>query len=288
MKEVQHHYVTGNGINFHVVTAGPEDGRPVMLLHGFPDFWYGWNAQIAVLAEAGYRVIAPDLRGYNLTDKPKMVSDYKIDVLMEDVIALINAFGYDQVLLAAHDWGAAVAWWLVKHRPEYVERVVILNVPYPTFAKVALQRGLFIQLLKSWYIYFFQIPWLPEFLLRWSGRSMRRNPLVVSSHKDTFSADDLARYQAAWEKPGAWTAMLNWYRAALRMLALSDYPAEGSILVPTLILWGEQDIALDKRLAELSAKLCASSELVMYPEATHWVHHDVTEKVNQELLRFFR
>ena len=260
---------------------------PVFLLHGFPDFWYGWKAQIDYLAKAGYRVIVPDLRGYNLTEKPTKIEAYHIDILMADVISLIDHFGYERVYLAAHDWGAVLGWWLADKRPDRLHKLAILNVPYPTFAKVAWKQRIWPQLFRSWYIYFFQIPLLPELVLSWSGKSSRFNMLTKSSLPDTFTAEDVVHYQTAWAKPEAWTSMVNWYRAAFKTLAGGDYPEAGSIVVPTLILWGEQDIALDKRLAALSRDLCADGELIYYPHASHWLQHDETAEVNRQLNRFF-
>jgi epoxide hydrolase 4 len=284
--ELTHKFVQTNGITLHVVTAGPVDGPPVVLLHGFPEFWYGWHNQIPYLAAQGYRVIAPDQRGYNLSDKPRGAANYQIDELARDVVGLIDALGYATVFLAGHDWGAAVAWWLVTHYPERLRKLAILNVPYPTLMRQAAQTGNWRQALRSWYIYFFQLPWLPEQFLRLTGRTAR-NILSVSSRRDTFTAADLDAYRQAWSQPGALTGMVNWYRAALRLFTKTPTPPPGGIQTPTLMLWGERDVALGKELAQPSIDLCANGRLIFYPKATHWVQHDAAAAVNTELAHFF-
>lgn len=284
----EHRFIQTNEITLHVVLAGPKDGPPVVLLHGFPEFWYGWRRQIGFLAAQGYRVIVPDQRGYNLSDKPRGIAAYNIDQLAGDIIGLLEALGYEDVFLAGHDWGAAVAWWLAAHHPERLRKLVILNVPYPTLLNDTIRQGNWEQLRKSWYIFSFQLPWLPERFFRKMNEGEGRNILLASSREDTFSAEDLALYEQAWAKPGAVTAMINWYRAAARSLFRQKTPEPGSIQTPTLVLWGEKDVALGKELAPPSVALCAEGELVFYPEASHWLQHDEAEAVNQQLGRFFQ
>ena len=279
--DLQHHNIQTNGIRLHVVTAGDLTGEPIILLHGFPEFWYGWQHQIDHLADKGFHVIIPDQRGYNLSDKPKGVSAYHINELVNDILGLIEAFDYQQVYLAGHDWGTVVAWWLVTHHPKKLKRLAILNVPYPT----VLRQGGIRQLLKSWYIFLFQIPWLPEQLARlnnWHDGRILRN----SGHPDTFSDEDILRYKAAWSQEGAITAMINWYRANGRSFLSSNTLPKGTIKVPTLMLWGERDVALRKELAPISIELCENGELVFFPNATHWLQHDEAA-VNQHLCNFF-
>ena len=186
-----------------------------MLLHGFPEFWYGWRKQIPALAEAGCRVIVPDQRGYNLSDKPKGIKAYCIDTLVEDIVGLIDALDYEKVNLVGHDWGALVAWMLAIKHPERLHRLGIINVPHPAVMKRFLQRD-FEQMRRSLYALFFQLPWLPEMSLRignWSGASLG---LRRSGKPNAFTDEDIEKYKEAWSQPGAMTAMLNWYRAALR------------------------------------------------------------------------
>lgn len=282
-----HEFVRTNGVTLHVVIAGPESGEPVILLHGFPEFWGGWRHQIDFLAQNGFRVIVPDQRGYNLSEKPRGVANYDIDLLAADIIGLIDYFGYEKVYLAGHDWGAAVAWWMAAHSPERLNKLAILNVPYPTILGHELRKGNWQQLKKSWYVFFFQLPGIAEWAMRFSTRSDTNNLLRLSSKRDTFSDADLETYRAAWRQPGAWTGMLNWYRAFVRK-GVKGLPEPPRIQVPTLILWGERDAALGKELAEKSLAVCENGRLHFYPKATHWLQHDEPEAVNQQLLSFFQ
>jgi pimeloyl-ACP methyl ester carboxylesterase len=277
-------YIETNGIKLHVVMAGPEDGQPVFLLHGFPEFWYGWRKQIPALVEAGYRVIVPDQRGYNLSDKPKGIKAYRLDKLAYDILGLMEAFGYDMVNLIGHDWGAVVTWVLAIWYPERLHKLGILNVPHPDVMIRFLRRGDPEQLRRSWYIFAFQIPWLPEYFLH---KNEWRNAVRVlrgSGKIHTFTNEDIAEYKGAWSQPGAMTAMINWYRAAVRYLPklLKDVRVE----VPTLMIWGMQDTALSHRMARPSMDYCDDGKLAFFEDATHWVQHDEAETVNQLLIEF--
>lgn len=276
--------VAANGIHLHVVTAGPETGPLVLLLHGFPEFWYGWRRQIPALAAAGYHVWAPDQRGYNRSDKPAGIAAYGIETLAADVVALIEASGHDRVYLVGHDWGAAVAWWVAGTHPERLHKLAILNVPHPAVMQRTVWRNPR-QLRKSWYIFFFQLPWLPEWSLRRRDFTNLIRALKGSSRPGTFGPAELAVYRQAWAQPGALTAMLNWYRAAARQQRRMK--RLGRIRVPTLMIWGVRDIALDRSLAEPSIALCDDGRLVFREEATHWVQHEEPETVNRLLLDFF-
>jgi pimeloyl-ACP methyl ester carboxylesterase len=277
-------YIETNRIKLHVVTAGPKDGQPVILLHGFPEFWYGWRKQIEPLAEAGYRVIVPDQRGYNLSDKPKGIKSYSLDKLADDILGLMDALGYKKVNLIGHDWGAVVAWALAIWHPERLHKLGILNVPHPAVMLNFLRRGDPEQLRRSWYVFAFQIPWLPEYFLR---RNNWRNAVRVlrgSGKIHTFTNEDIAEYKGAWSQPGAMTAMVNWYRAAARYLP--KMLKDGRVKIPTLMLWGMQDVALSHRMARLSVDYCDDGKLVFFEDATHWVQHDEAEAVNQLLIEF--
>jgi len=272
-----------NGINLHVVMAGPADGPLVLLLHGFPEFWYGWRRQIPALAAAGYHVWAPDQRGYNRSDKPAGVGAYAIETLAKDIVGLIEASGREQVYLVGHDWGAAVAWWVAGTYPERVKKLAILNVPHPS----VMQRTVWEdaeQRKKSWYIFFFQLPWLPEKSLSDNGYTNAIRALKGSSRRGTFSDDDIAAYRQAWSQPGALTGMLNWYRAAVRNQGMG-VPL-GRIRVPTLMIWGANDMALSRRMAQPSIDLCDDGRLVFLEEASHWVQHEEPDAVNRLLLDF--
>ena len=275
----------GSLLHLHAETAGPEDGPLVVLLHGFPEFWYGWRSQIGPLACSGFCVVAPDQRGYNLSDKPEGAAHYRLDRLASDVLGILDHYGREKAIIVGHDWGAAVAWHVAIHHPERVERLAILNVPHPAAMMRALRKTGLRQLGKSWYIGFFQIPGLPEFVLRAGGFAAMRRMLRRSGKAGTFTKEDLQRYSEAWRQPGALTAMLNWYRAAFRTYRQAG--GSGVVSVPTLILWGERDIALIPELAQWSLEYCAQAHLVRFPEATHWVQHDEAKRVTARLLDFF-
>ena len=273
-------FVDGAGARLHVVEAGLDDGPLVLLLHGFPEFWYGWRHQIPALATAGYRVWAPDQRGYGRSDAPPDVAAYASDRLVDDVHALLGAAGSDRVRVVAHDWGAVVAWWLAMQAPERVERLAILNVPHPKAFQQFLRKPS-VQWLKSWYMAFFQLPWLPERVLRRLGAQALR----ATSAPGTFSDADLARYREAWARPGVAHGMISWYRALVRH---PPRRTEGGTTVhpPALILWGDADAALDARLAERSLALCAHGRLQVLPGVSHWVQHEAPDVVNAALLDF--
>lgn len=284
MTAFQARLIKTNGITLNALTAGPEDGPLVLLLHGFPEFAYGWRHQISALAAAGYFVVAPDQRGYNLSDKPDGVHSYKIDELVADAVGVIRTLGREKAFVVAHDWGANVAWWLALKHPELVEKLVIMNVPHPkVFFKTI--RSNIRQLLKSWYIFSIQVPWLPEKLMTMNNAAGMERAFRGSAKETTFTAEDIEKYREAWLRPGAMTAMLNWYRAALRHQP--DKPPSWRVTVPTLMLWGKQDVALDASMAQPSIDLCDDGRLVMYDDATHWVQHDAADRVNAELLGFF-
>ena len=279
-------FIETNGIKLHVIMAGPKDSPPVILLHGFPEFWYGWRKQIPVLAEAGFRVVVPDQRGYNLSDKPKGVKANRLDILVADVLGLIDALGYDKVRLIGHDWGAIVAWALAIWHPERLLKLGIMNVPHPSVMMKSLLKGDREQLRRSWYVFAFQIPWLPEFFLR---RNDWRNAVRVlrgSAKIHTFKNEDIAEYKKSWSQPGAMTAMINWYRAVVRHRP--KMPKDPRVTVPTLMLWGKQDVALSHRMAQPSIDYCDDGKLVSFEDATHWVQHDAADEVNHLLLEFLR
>lgn len=281
----EHRYVSTNGIHLHVVQAGPADGPVLILLHGFPEFWYGWKNQIPAFAAAGYRVWAPDQRGYNLSEKPPRVQDYNLDLLAADVAGLIHQSGQERVFLAGHDWGAAAAWWVAIKYPELLRKLLILNVPHPTVVRrFALRSNE--QRLRSWYIAFFQLPWLPEFLLRRNEALAIAESMKRTSRPGSFGPADLHLYRRAALRPGALAAMLNWYRAAAR--THTERMPSLRVTTPTRIIWGVHDVALCRELAPLSLEMCDDGDLVYLEEATHWLHHDEPQRVNQLMLEFLQ
>jgi pimeloyl-ACP methyl ester carboxylesterase len=273
-----------------VTQAGPADGKLVLLLHGFPDFWYGWRQQIAPLAQAGFHVVVPDQRGYNLSDKPNGVPAYQIGRLAKDVIGLLDALGVQEACIAGHDWGAAVAWETAMRYPERVKKLAILNVPHPDVMQRHL-RGSWGQMRKSWYIFFFQIPWLPEAMLSGRGYGNLIQLLKRSGKAGTFDERDLPAYIQAWSQPGALTAMINWYRAVLRggvtSTGLVEKKGARRVKPPALILWGKRDVALSSEMVQPSLELCDQGRLVFFDQATHWVQLDEAGAVTHHLLEFF-
>jgi epoxide hydrolase 4 len=283
LNTAEHHWIETNGIRLHVFQAGPKDGPLVILLHGFPEFWYGWRYQIPYLASAGYRVWVPDQRGYNLSDKPAGVAAYRIDVLAADVIGLVKAAGRERTFLVGHDWGGAVAWWAAAYYPQCVDRMVVINAPQVAVMWKHLRHNP-AQLLRSWYIFFFQIPWLPEAVARLGDWKMVVEALRQSSRPNTFSEADLEIYKQAWSQPKAYTCMLNWYRAILRIRPRP--PVHPRLSVPTLLIWGARDRFLGRELAQQSIDLCSEGRLVVIEEATHWVQHEEAEHVNTLIADF--
>jgi pimeloyl-ACP methyl ester carboxylesterase len=276
-----HRYVRVNDIRVHYVTAG--EGPPVLLLHGFPEFWRGWRRQIPALAER-FTVVAPDLRGYNETDRP--LRGYETDTLVSDVAGLIAALGYERAALVGHDWGGALAWLTAMRYPQRVERLAVLNCPHPARFAQALRTSPS-QLLRSWYMGFFQLPLLPEAFLSANNyaaidqifRGAERRP-------GTFSDEDLAAYKSALSRPGALTAALNYYRSgwqAIGRIVAGDVPP---IEAPAMLIWGDDDLALGPELAEGNERYAPNLVLHRIPNCSHWVQHEQSDRVNELLLDF--
>ena len=238
----QHRDIITNGIRMHYVTEG--QGPLIVLLHGFPEFWYSWRHQIPYLAKHGYQVVAPDLRGYNDSDKPR--TGYDVPTLLRDIVGLIHGLGQQTAIIVGHDWGGALAWFFALAYPEMTTRLIVLNAPHPQAFLRELRTPK--QLRKSWYILAFQLPWLPEYLLRRNHAEAIATMLYSSAvQKDAFPPEALEQYRTAMSKPGVLTSALNYYRSFLRHpMRTSTITPPGTIISkPTLLIWGEQDIALD-------------------------------------------
>ena len=269
-----HQFVVVNEIRLHVVTAGPQDGACVVLLHGFPEDGRAWDRQVGPLAAAGFRVIVPDLRGYHLSEKPHGVLAYRLSALVADVAALIDTLAGGRARLVGHDWGGIVAWATAMAHPERVEKLVILNAPHPASARTFRKPA---QLRRSWYIFFFQLPWLPERQLPRFGLGALRgvNPAA-------YTAQERREYLSAWQQPGTAESMLNYYRALLRVRG-----ARPSIITaPTLVIWGERDVALLPELAEPPRRWVPDLRVERLPRASHWVMRDEPERVSGLLAEF--
>jgi pimeloyl-ACP methyl ester carboxylesterase len=275
--------VAANGIHFEVASMGQGD-RLALCLHGFPEHAYSWRYQMPLLARLGYRVWAPNLRGYGGTDSPSQVAAYKTRTLVEDVIALIKASGAKEVLLMAHDWGGALAWSVALIAPELIHRLVILNLPHPACFARELRRP--VQLAKSWYIFFFQLPWLPEFLLsRGQGRAIAKSIRRTSRRPARFPDEVIEVYRRNAARPGGLRAMINWYRAALRYGALgrSRKGAIPVIKTPTLFLWGDADVALSVRTTRGTENYVEDLTFRVFPGVSHWIQQEAPEEVNAML-----
>ncbi|HEY7951690.1 MAG TPA: alpha/beta hydrolase [Solirubrobacteraceae bacterium] len=275
----------GGGIRLHYVEAGAGEGRPLLvLLHGFPEFWYSWRHQLPALVEAGFHVVAPDMRGYGLSDKPVGWRQYRTDALARDIAGLIRHFGEERAYLAGHDWGAAVAYATTMLHPEVIEKLAILNVPH--VERMLSGFRTLRQLRKSWYMFFFQIPGLPERAFAREDFSFGKRSLRADSPK-AFSDADLELYAQAWAQPGALTGMINYYRAALRASPRATLAQLVPIQTPTMVIWGMRDRHLGSELAEPLPQWVPNVRMERIPEATHWVQHDAPERVNELLIDFF-
>ncbi len=276
----KHDYLISNGIRLHYVTQG--EGPLMLMLHGFPEFWYSWRHQIPEFAK-DFKVVALDLRGYNDSDKPKAQSAYVMDEFIKDVEGVIKGLGYDRCVLVGHDWGGAIAWSFAYFHPEMVEQLIVLNLPHP--AKFAEGLRTPQQLLRSSYIFLFQLPWLPELLLQSSDYQAIENAFKgMAVNKTAFTQADINAYKDAAAKRGALTAMLNYYRNFTQQKVLSE---DWSVLeVPTLMIWGEEDTALGKELTYGTAAYVRNLQIRYIPKCSHWVQQEQPQLVNQYMREF--
>lgn len=278
-------WVEANGLTFEVAEAGAGD-RLALCLHGFPELHYSWRHQMPVLAQMGYRVWAPNMRGYGGTTRPPHKRDYRLNDLTADVAALIDATGAEEVTLLAHDWGAIVAWQFAIQKVRPLTRLVIMNVPHPLCARHELKHWR--QLRKSWYIFFFQLPRLPE---HWLGKNdaavisrIFRNSAV---NKDRFTREEAAPYRTAANQPGALKAMVDYYRALLQTPDARKI-GKGMVHVPTLVIWGEQDLAVDIHCLDGMEQYVPDLTVRRFPNASHWVQQDIPDEVNAALKEWLR
>lgn len=283
---IRHEEVKANGLRFHVAAAGSGE-RLALCLHGFPETWFSWRYQLPLLARLGYRAWAPDLRGYGRSERPARLRDYAIETLLDDVAGLIDAAGARSTVLIAHDWGAILAWYFAMRRLRPLERLAILNVPHPA----AMERELrhWRQLRRSWYAIFFQLPWLPERLLAARGGRLVGRAILDSARDPARFPDDVLRvYREAAAQPGATKAMLDYYRALVRggggrRQRLLGYPV---IETPTLLVWGEDDVALTKQTTFGTGTWVRDLTVRYLPGVSHWVQQEAPESVNAMLEAF--
>lgn len=287
MVDLEHQYVQANGIRIHYVTAGK--GPLVVLLHGFPEFWHAWRHQIPALAEH-FQVVVPDLRGYGETERPPNVADYQPDELVLDLVGFIHAMGKDKAHVIGHDWGGGIAWRTVIQHPEVIDHLVVLNCPHPKMFAKALQSN-YAQMRKSWYIFLFQIPYLPELMFQLNSKNTVKKIFKgLAVQKDAFTEADLEAYHQALIKPGAYSAALNYYRAAFRnRTQANSSKGEVSIKTPTMLIWGEEDRALGKELTYGMEPLFSGPFQIQYiPNSGHWVMEEQPDRVNQLILQFLQ
>ncbi|WP_135828623.1 alpha/beta fold hydrolase [Halorussus halobius] len=288
-----HEQLIANDVRLHCVTAGDEADPLVVLLHGFPEFWYSWRRQIPALADAGFRVVAPDMRGYNRSEKPHGVDSYAVERLVGDVAGLVDQFDRERAHVVGHDWGGVVAWETAIRRPEVVDRLAVLNAPHPGRYRAVL-RSSPEQRRRSLYALAFQLPWLPEATLGALGGRGLTAMLRSASKPDTFDGTDLRRYRRAASRPGALTAALNYYRALFRAgvreevrALVADERPKRTVRVPTLLLWGEDDVALGPELTEGLERWVPDLRIERFPDATHWLQNDRADAVTESLVAFF-
>jgi pimeloyl-ACP methyl ester carboxylesterase len=297
---ISHNYANVNGIRLHYAESGSGDDL-VILLHGFPEFWYSWRHQLRLLGKS-HHVIAPDMRGYNLSDKPPRVDDYRIDVLVEDIIGLIKHFGANTAAIVGHDWGAGVAWAIAQKYPQHVSKLAVLQVPPAAAWRANLTLR---QLLRSWYMFFFQLPCIPEWAIsRKDFAGLDRVFKESVARKDAFSDRDIEVYKEALRRPGALKAAVNYYRANVRRVMSqrnsgstagqssshtrkSNFAGDGRIRVPTLFIFGEQDAAiLPQTVRGVENYIDAPYREIRIADSGHWVQNEAVDEVNAALAEF--
>jgi pimeloyl-ACP methyl ester carboxylesterase len=270
-------HIAVNGQNLELAELG-EGPRLALCLHGFPELHYSWRYQMPLLAELGYRVWAPNLRGYGTSSRPTGMESYRLNTLVQDVASLIDASGAEEVTLIAHDWGAVIAWHFAIQKIRPLKRLIIMNVPHPKCAVRELRH--WHQLKKSWYIFFFQLPWLPEKLLGRKGAEPIKQAFAnMAVNKTMFPDDVLQVYADAAKRPGALRAMINYYRALLRTPDGRDI-GDAMVDIPTLMIWGEEDTALDIRCTDGTDAWVPQFELHRLPGVSHWVQQEAPDRVN--------
>jgi pimeloyl-ACP methyl ester carboxylesterase len=256
----------------------------VVLLHGFPEFWWTWHAQLRALADAGFRVIVPDQRGFGLSDKPPRVDDYRSELRAADIVGLLDTLGHERAYLAGHDFGGMVAWDLAIHHPERLRKVVIFNVSHPQTYRSP-PPGDAARRTTGWFRTVFQLPWLPELLVRSGDWFLLARSLRETSRPGTFAEPALTYYKQAWAHDDAIHTMIDWYRASFRYPR--DFSDAPRVRVPLRIVVGEHDAYVDPRYAEPSLAYCDDAEVVRLAEAGHWLLHEEPARTSSLLVDFF-
>ncbi|MCZ2392283.1 MAG: alpha/beta hydrolase [Chitinophagales bacterium] len=285
MSNLEHRFAKVNGINIHYVIQGSGD-ELVVLLHGWPEYWYSWRYQIPELAKK-YTVIAPDLRGFNLSDKPHGAKEYQTKYVIKDIYELVLSLGYKKCFIVGHDWGGAVAWHFATKYPEMTQKLAILNCPHP---KLMIHHLLSNprQLKRSWYMISFQVPVIPELLLGLALEKVyEKNVRGWMYHPHNMTDDDMKLYIQAYREKDALTSSINYYRAGLRY-GIADDLKDKKVKVPTRVIWGKDDKALGVELNDdLSKVVEATHEVIFLDNCSHWTQIDQPQRVNELLLDFF-
>lgn len=282
-EKIKFDYAQIGSVKLHYAKAG-EGSKLVILLHGFPEFWYAWRHQLLALSDE-YTVVAPDMRGYNLSDKPVKVEDYQMDKLVDDVCGLIRHFGHETAAVIGHDWGAIVAWAVAARHPEYLWKLGALQVPPFTVWK---KNQTFKQLMASWYMFFFQIPKLPEWLMSRNDYRVLAGGLKSSTaERGVFSKENIAEYKKAWSEPQTLTSAVNYYRANILNCLFGKEKYPDKIKIPTLFIYGEKDIAvLPETVKGVGEMIDAPFEEFFFPDVGHWIQQEAAETVTQILREF--
>ena len=279
-------FVSANGLRFEVDMCGDQSSKKLAIcLHGFPEHSVSWRNQLPMLAALGYKAWAPNMRGYGNSSIPPDKKDYAIENLLADVAALIDAAECDETILLAHDWGAVIAWYFAIREVRPLSKLVICNVPHPA---AAAENAGWSQLKKSWYILFFQIPGLPEWLISQRGPAVGQAIQDSSSRPEMYSSDVLALYSQNAVRPGGLKAMIHYYRQLVfggggkRQKDLG-FPI---IQTPTLMCWGEDDLALTKETTYGTDKWVKHFTIRYLPRISHWVQQDAPVEVNAMIKAF--
>lgn len=286
MNAIRHGYATVNGVRLHYAEAGGGD-QLVLLLHGFPEFWYSWRHQLEVLGKH-FHVVAPDIRGYNLSDKPTRVEDYRVDVIAGDVIGLIDHFGASRAAIVGHDWGATVAWAVAQQHPERVSKLAVMQVPPAAVWRANMSLR---QALRSWYMFFFQLPRVPEWMIsRKNMAAIDRTFTDSVIRKGSYTTADIDKYKEALRRPGALTAAINYYRANISRLASRGSKSASSnerTRVPTFFIFAEQDFAiLPETVRGVANYVDAPFRELRIKDSGHWVQNEAAEEINSALIEF--
>lgn len=284
MPAIKHEFLTFSDVTLHVASIGPENGKAIIFLHGFPENWLAWKKQLIYFGAKGYKAIALDQRGYNLSSKPKFSYNYRLDILALDVLKVMRHFKRKTIIVVGHDFGANVAWWVALRYPSVINKLVILNVPHPVVMRKSVQTNMR-QLFSSWYMYFFQIPLIPESIMSFRKSLLLSSMVTSSANKNAFSKTIISYYRNSWTKSTV-RSMINWYRG---MKFGSQKKLPSLVVKPdVLLLWGLKDLFIRNENILPSIKLCKNCHSVVYPNNTHWLIHEIPDKINIRIDNFLK